>query len=400
MGLSKMMEISNLDKLAIVVVGYNRLDSIKRVLKSLLDSSYPSNDIPLVISIDCGGVEELYEYVKGFAWPYGEKFVNIEKERLGLKKHIFKCCGFSKYFKGVIILEDDSFVAPYFYYYATCAIDRYGEDDLVCGISLYVSHNNEYVNIPFFPYNNGSDVFLLQDVQTRGECFTYHQWESFEKWLPNNEDRDFSEVYMPERIKTWKRAWSKYYYAYMVEVGKYFVYPYTSFVTNMGAVGEHATTVVNVVQVALEWGHKEYIFPSSQNLVRYDAFYCNEELYNRLSLPPNDLCIDYYGFNPNIPRRRYVLTYKSLPYKIIRTFGLRMYPIEVNVIMNIEGSGLFLYDTFTPATKKIKENYDFLNYVFCKQNPRLMKPFIHKWEVHRLIEGIKKRFKSVFIRKK
>ena len=383
----------NLSRIAIVVVGYNRLDSIKRLLSSLEVASYPSKEVPLVISVDCSGDEGLYDYVRNYNWPHGEKYINIQVVRLGLKKHIFQCCSLSKYFKAVVILEDDSYVAPFFYQYTEDAVNKYGCDDLVCGISLYVSHNNEYVNIPFFPLNTGSDIFLMQDVQTRGECFTYYQWQKFEKWLSKNEDRDYAEVNMPEIVKRWRRAWSKYFYAYMVESKTYFVFPYVSFVTNMGAIGEHADSISNIAQVCLEWGHKKYIMKDAKDLVRYDAFGCNEAIYEHLDLSSSELSIDYYGHNTNIQNRRYILSFRALPYKIIRSFGLSMYPIEVNVLMDIEGKGLFLYDSTIPDKPIKKTNKAFLSYIYCKHNPKLMRPYLTLWYMKRLKYGIKKLFK-------
>ena len=199
-------QVDNKDRIAIVIVGYNRLNSIKRVLSSVETAEFPDDYIPLILSIDCSGDQELYDYVQNYHWMHGQKYVNIHTKRLGLKKHIFECCSLSKYFKGVIILEDDSFVSPYFYDYAVSAIDKYGNVDEVCGISLYVSYNNEYVNLPFSPIQKGGDVFLLQDVQTRGECFTYNQWKPFEEWLSKNAERDYKELSMPEKIKTWTKA--------------------------------------------------------------------------------------------------------------------------------------------------------------------------------------------------
>ncbi len=359
-------QIDNKGKIAIVVVGYNRIKSISRLLDSLLCAKYPSNDIPLVISIDCSGDEELYSYVRTFEWPFGEKYVNIQTERLGLKKHIFQCGDLSEYFKAVIILEDDSYVSPYFYHYANDMVVNYGQSELICGISLYVSHTNEFVSLPFFPLSSGKDFFLLQDTQTRGECFTYYQWKKFRDWLTENEDRDYMDVPMPERIKTWKRAWSKAHNAYMVENHLYFIYPYVSFVTNMGAVGEHSDNVSNVAQVCLEWGHKDYKYVHADQLIRYDCFSNNEDTYKWLNLSREELCLDYYGFNPNIQNKRYVLTYKNMPYKVIKTWGLSMYPIEINVMMNIEGKDLFLYDT-TQNSSSIKSiPYGALDYIYCK----------------------------------
>ena len=68
------------NNIALVVVGYNRIHSIQRLLDSLLRAQYP-HDVPLVISIDCSGDENLYDYVRTFIWPYGPKFINIQSER-------------------------------------------------------------------------------------------------------------------------------------------------------------------------------------------------------------------------------------------------------------------------------------------------------------------------------
>lgn len=373
--------IENKEKIAIVVVGFNRVNSLKTLFKSLVDAKYSHDDIPLVVSIDKSDDQEVYNYVNGFEWPYGEKYVNIQNIRLGLKCHIFQCGDLTKFFKAVIILEDDSFVAPYFYDFAERAVETYGNDDKICGISLYVSHNNEYVNVPFLPINNGFDVFLLQDVQTRGECFTPQMWNKFKKWLPINAERDFKEVQMPERIKTWSRAWSKYYYAYMIESNTTFLYPHRSFVTNMGAVGEHSSRVNNVAQVDLEWGKRNYVMPNVSQLVRYDAFYCNEDVYNMLNMSKDDLCLDYYGFNLNLAQKRYILTYKLLPFKVVRSFGLKLYPAEMNIKMDIIGDALKLYDTHQPEKKERTIPYQALQYIYCKHNIKLMVPYIIKWFV-------------------
>ena len=56
----------NKHKVAIVVVGYDRLLSIKRLLSSLEKAVYPSDDVPLVISIDASGNQELYDYAESY----------------------------------------------------------------------------------------------------------------------------------------------------------------------------------------------------------------------------------------------------------------------------------------------------------------------------------------------
>ena len=124
----------NKEKIAVIVVGYNRKNGIERLLDSINTACYDDNNIPLVISIDASGNQLLYDYVKSFNWKHGEKYVNIQENRLGLKAHIFQCASLSKYFKGVIILEDDLFVSPYYYHYCTECLEQYGSNEKVAGI--------------------------------------------------------------------------------------------------------------------------------------------------------------------------------------------------------------------------------------------------------------------------
>ena len=74
---------------AIVVVTYNRPDSLKRLLGSLSKARYPDG-VPLVISIDGGDSheEEVVKIAGEFPWPHGKKEVICHEKNLGLRKHI------------------------------------------------------------------------------------------------------------------------------------------------------------------------------------------------------------------------------------------------------------------------------------------------------------------------
>ena len=62
-------------KIAIIVVGYNRPDALKRILKSLADAKYDYADIPLRISIDHSGNQEVINVAQTFEWKHGSKKV-------------------------------------------------------------------------------------------------------------------------------------------------------------------------------------------------------------------------------------------------------------------------------------------------------------------------------------
>lgn len=341
------MELSdrrNKEKIAIVVVGYNRINSIKRLLCSLLTANYSSEDIPLIISIDASGDKELYDYVQLFEWPHGDLYINIQHEKLGLKRHIIQCGDLTKYFRAIILLEDDIFVSEYFYGYVKCAVNYYYNEERIAGISL-INSEMGYPGLPMSYLQNGSDSFLKQFPASWGECWTEKQWTEFRKWYDNFSDEQFNELDIPDRVKGWKQAWSKYFVAYMYTTGRYFVYPYISHTTCFGDAGVHASSVSSISQTNLIAGPKEYSFKPFDELVKYDTFGINENIYQWVGYNKDELCVDWYCQNRNIKKRRYILTTAKLPHKIIKTYGLQLRPIELNIKYNLEGGDLFLYDT-------------------------------------------------------
>lgn len=378
MNYTELDKCENKGRIAIVVVGYNRLNSLRRLLNSILNASYTVNDIPLVISIDCSGDTELYNYVNQFQWPYGEKYVNIEKSRLGLKNHIFKCGDLVEFFQAIILLEDDLYVSPFFYDYSVATVNKYGEDERIAGISLYTNEINGYVGLPFSPTHNGSDVFLMQDVSTWGQCWTEQMWKSFKSWFYSSTNLDIQNADMPNRIKQWKKAWSKYYNAYVVSTERYFLYPYVALTTNFNDAGEHSEESNSVVQTNMLWGNRSFVLHEYEHLVKYDIFFNNVELYKWLPCINDVVELDIYGFRPDI-KKRYLLSSKQLAYKIVSSFGCSLRPIELNIKFSIPGNDIFLYDTAVSTKKKIINKYTIstINY------------FLHGFDLFLLIQVVK-----------
>lgn len=333
----------NKNKIAIVAVGYNRIDSMRRLLTSLQNAHYEHDDIPLVISIDASGDEELYNYVLQFEWLNGIKYVNIQEKRLGLKNHILQCGDLTNYFKAIILLEDDIFVSEYFYQYIERAVSFYYEEERIGGISLY--QNEMGGTEPVYFMKDGSDTYLKMGAASWGECWTDRQWSLFRKWYNSFNDSQFAKIDMPEYVKKWSKAWSKYYKAYLTETKRYFVFPYVSYTTCFGDAGEHSNSSSNIGQVNLIVGQTQYYFKHFDDMIRYDTYGTNELVYQWLNMNKEELCVDFTCNQINFRRCRYILTPAKLPHKIIKSYGLFLYPIELNVKYNINGKDLYLYDT-------------------------------------------------------
>ena len=58
--------------IAIAIVAYNRTESVRRLLESLLEAHY-SQEVPLIISIDKSNTDAVEQLADGFEWPFGKK---------------------------------------------------------------------------------------------------------------------------------------------------------------------------------------------------------------------------------------------------------------------------------------------------------------------------------------
>lgn len=371
---------------AVVVVGFNRLLSITRLLKSL-SIAYYDEEVALVISIDKSDDQDVYSFVDNFQWKHGNKYVIIQEKRRGLKEHIYRCGDLSKFFKSVTILEDDISVSPYFFSYVKNAVEVYGDDENVAGISLYKNEFNGFNSLPLYFLNNGYDVFAYQSTSTWGETFTYSMWNKFRTWL-SDWDEDFSKVDTYCAIKSWNKAWSKYYEAYIILTNKYFIYPYLSVSTNNNDAGTHVKTldINNSYQVEMLYGSRVYQMPKFDMLLRYDTYAQFEGLKDICGM--NDIAIDLYGNRENIVQR-YLLSIRHLNFKIIKHYGIRLRPIELNVLLDIPGNGIYLYDTqniehnhFVERTQTLQEDYylrDFAPRLLLSKTKRNIIRHIKQW---------------------
>ena len=339
-----MIKVMNI---AICVIGYNRIFSIKRLLCSLNNAVYDTN-VPLIISIDKSDTDEVEKYADSFIWAFGPKKVIKQEENLGLRKHILRCGNLLDEFDAIIVFEDDIEVSPGFFYFAKQCVEKYYNDAQIAGISLYNFHVNYHNKLPFTPLKTESDVYLMKCAQSWGQIWMRKQWKAFLNWYTENND-EFQELpHLPISICKWpKSSWLKYHTRYCIEKNKYFVYPYISLTTNYSDVGVHSNQSSYIFQVPILYGCKRIY--NIEPTIHYDGFFENENLHKVLNYNEDEICIDLYGEKNNREKRRYYLTTKHLSYKIVSSYGLSLRPIELNVIKGIEGQEIFLYDTYTEA---------------------------------------------------
>ena len=347
-----------MNKIAIVVVAYDRVNSLKRLLESLKNIKVPKEEeITLYISIDRDKNngeknKEVFNYAKEFKWEFGNKIVDWKQKNMGLRSHILECGNLTETYENIIVLEDDIVVSPLIYMYASQVIDFYKNDNNIAGFALYRSQRNQYCNMPFYPINNGSDVYFMQYACSWGQVWTKDRWRDFYYWYKKHKDDDFSNyLEIPNHIKHWgDNSWLKYHIIYTILTNKYFVYPYCGLTTNFSDIGIHNKTNNIAYQCNLISNNNEDIIFKFSELEKannvYDAFFENTKLKELLNFKQN-IIADFYGKKDieYIKKQNgLLLSTKNYDFKILENYSLQMYPYEQNVINKINGEDIFLYD--------------------------------------------------------
>ena len=350
-----------MSKSVIVIIGYNRLNSLKACYQAAVRAVYPDEDtVDLIFSLDHSDQEDAIEQaIRTFAWPYGELKVLKHPERLGLRKHVVSCGTLVEDYEFLVMLEDDIIVSDSFYLYTKKAAEFYGNDRRIGGISLYSPHLYPQNGRNFQPEFNGSDTYMMQVAQSWGQAWTKSMWEGFYSWY--NANQTFEQpASMPDYAYSWdQRSWLRYFMGYVCSENKYLIYPYHSYSTNMEDVGENRKLVDTDYQVALTSGQREFRFLPFDKCVRYNGYYEREEdslFAYRFNGEP--AALDLNGTRNRYGNERYIASTVSRPFECVASYGLKMRPQEVNLKYEVSGDEIRIYDRMKPAKAEPVHNME------------------------------------------
>ncbi len=329
-------------RLPIIVVAHQRAESLRRLLGSLERAHYPGKT-DLILSIDGSTSREVHEIAQRFIWKAGEKTILCHDPPMGLKAHILACGDLSKNYDGVIILEDDLFVAKDFYDFAVQSFEFYRDQPDIAGISLYSVRYNESAQFPFIPVADQSDVFFAQYSSSWGQIWSAAQWKLFREWYDLHRMEDLKDdLSIPGDVRKWPAtSWKKYHIRYLAASNRFYVYPRNSLVTNFCEVGAHYKINENYLQVPLVLKSASYRFvPVGGSLAVYDAFFeLLPSCLNKMTpqLRDYDYTVDLYGIKSLFNRTgKYILTTKRTRSSLF-TYGRKLKPHELNVAEQIPG---------------------------------------------------------------
>jgi hypothetical protein len=328
---------------AIVALGYDRPSALARLLGSLERAAVPDGTT-LVISIDGGGDPRVARAARAARWPFGPLEIEIRERNLGLRAHVLACGDLTERFGSIVMLEDDLFVSRGFYAFASQALARYADDPAIAGVSLYSHRIAIEARLPFWPIEDGNDVFFLQLPSSWGQAWTHGQWRRFRSWLDGGRPGlDFARL--PPRVAAWPdSSWLRYFAAFTVATGSFVVYPRVSLTTNFNDRGTHVRRADQRFQVPLRLDGEEYRFRAlEESAAAYDVFF--ELLPSRLralcpALGDYDLDVDLYGTKrAGHLSAPWALTTRRCA-RIERGYGRELKPHELNVIHGVPGDAI------------------------------------------------------------
>ncbi len=322
----------------IVITAYNRPQSLKNLLLSLSKVYMPENlhhDVPLTISIDNNGTEEVNDIANSFEWKYGEKEVIIHSHKKGLVNHFIWVGDQTEKYENVLFLEDDLIVSPQIIDYVVKLIDYYKDSDTVSAASLYNPVLVEATGTKFYQIEDGYDVYFIQHPYW-GNVWFGKYWKKFKEYLktysPNKE-------IMPPNIFAWTESFKKIFIQFLIESHLTVVTPRVSLVTNNGEPGLHSGNMY-AYQSNLQLFPKNYRFcPYDESEIKYDSFCELPEIFfkkKNQSLSKYEFDVDILGTR-EVFRKPFVLTTRPVR-KSIMSFTSLMKPTELGVCLDIKGN--------------------------------------------------------------
>lgn len=345
-------------RLCVVIVAYNRPDSLQRVLASLQSAQPVGEPVDLLVSIDgSSSSEEMAARASQVSWKLGGFSVRRYKQNLGLRSHVIACGSMTTEYEAVIVLEDDLVVGSQFLDFARGCVDVYGDDERIAGISLYAPQFNEMAELSFEPAPSTSSVYALQSAQSWGQVWTAQMWQGFMDWYPGH-GADLPHAQdMPERIYSWpKSSWKKFAMKYLADTGKTWIYPYRSHTTNFSDLGTHNPACTSLYQVALTEAPQTYIFPALDSLVAYDIFFEREFCETRGRDDGAKVTIfDLYGTRPCATGPGALATSRILARKPSHSYGLALRPHEAND-KSVSGNDIRVYELSEGETISLSSN--------------------------------------------
>lgn len=230
--------------LRIIVLAYNRSESLKRLLHSLSVAYYLGDKIALDIWIDRSAADgkvcdKTFKTGMNFKFKYGEKAVYVHKTHMGVMKQWLGNWNYKAHPEEIcVFLEDDLVVSPHFYRWLKSVHKTYDSDDRISGYTLQgagtIHSGEKSLNNIIVPDKHSTYLYSMPG--TWGFSPKREQWEKFITWYEEKSTKTHFHPIISDDIATdWynenkkrgslENMWSIWYIYYNYIFKKYVLYP-------------------------------------------------------------------------------------------------------------------------------------------------------------------------------
>lgn len=232
--------------ISIVVFGWKREASLKRLLGSLTNPkiNYQGHQLDLSINLDGGYTNEVLDLVTKFTWKHGQKTISKRNEHVGLAENVMNSWNpgiddENNQSSMAIFLEDDIELSPYFFEFLITLLRKIdlnpnGRKDLF-GISLNTPKFDE-ISLsswgPWSPVSKDSSLttqdllFKFQLPSSWGSLYFATEWKKFQSYYKRRQSCQIGHKLLPKSGSTyWKESWKRYLIEWMALKPLTMLYP-------------------------------------------------------------------------------------------------------------------------------------------------------------------------------
>lgn len=278
--------------------------------------------------------------------------MHAQPNALGLDAHIMACWAEAADYDAIILLEDDTLVAPGFIHQALAAIEAFGADPSCAAIALHHFVRNETdLQAAFLPLSYRG-WFRMQYPSSRGEVLTHQQWRRFQAWRPSEYARQGqADPRLPPRVAAWPLAnWERPFLQYILDQQAYVAFPARATVTMFGELGDHVRYQADYHAFHSRLDMETHAAPGPKaDELKYMPFYdpyfeLHPDYFKRFNprLEAFDFDVDLYGLKPGAAiTQPYLLSRKFCSHPLHQFTG-SMLPHEAGPILDVYGEELSL----------------------------------------------------------
>ncbi|KAJ8450586.1 hypothetical protein Cgig2_020223 [Carnegiea gigantea] len=248
------------------VLGYDRLLSLSRCLRSLSAADYGGDTVNLHIFIDhfvppppsdvapkLENSSKILDFVDGFRWDFGEKLVHYRTVNVGLQAQWLEAWWPSSDDEFVFVVEDDLEVSPLYYQFLKRLIENYYYNQSNFSPSIYGA---SLQRPRFVPGKHGNKMnldsetrlFLYQLVGTWGQLLFPRPWKEFRRWYDDHKVRGLKPFLEGMVTNGWykrmgERIWTPWFIKFIHSHGYFNIY--TNFLHERALSVSHRDAGVN-----------------------------------------------------------------------------------------------------------------------------------------------------------